>query len=176
MLETKRLFLRPLTSNDIKPLSLILSDPEVMFYSLNGVMDEIATSNFVQWCQKSYEEYDFGPWAIIDKNNNKLLGFSGLNKETYNDKLVVNLGYRLGREHWNKGYATEAVCAVIEYAFTNLNISEIIAIVEPENTGSISVIEKLGFGVFELGQYHKKAVKQYTLTIKQWRCFSNSLD
>ena len=66
LLETKRLLLRPLTSDDIKPLSLILSDPEVMLYSLNGVMDEIATSNFVQWCQKSYEEYDFGPWAIID--------------------------------------------------------------------------------------------------------------
>ncbi|WP_413701084.1 GNAT family N-acetyltransferase [Psychromonas sp. KJ10-10] len=169
MLETNRLLLRQLTTSDIKPLSLLLCDPEVMRYSVNGVMDEKATFEFVTWCQTSYVKSGFGPWAIIDKNSNKLLGFSGLNEETHNNQTIVNLGYRLGREHWNKGYATEAVCAVLEYAFIDLKIAKIVAIVEPENIGSNRIIEKLGFNTFDIGEYHKKVIHKYTLSKAQWR-------
>ena len=66
LLETMRLQGRQFSLNDLADLTVILSDPEVMKYSLNGVYDEAATREFIEWCMECYDTHGFGPLAQID--------------------------------------------------------------------------------------------------------------
>ena len=115
ILETERIIIRHLSINDLEPLSVILRDPDVMKHSVNGVMSREATLKFINDCIQSYKENEYGPWALIDKNKKQLIGFSGINEMDFNCSSVTNLGYRLAKEYWNKGYATEAVENILEH-------------------------------------------------------------
>jgi len=80
--------------------------------------------------------------AIIYKPDNRFIGFTGLK---YLDDLdEVDVGYRLVREYWGRGLATEATRPTIDYGFEKLGLKRIIAAALPENVGSIRVMEKLG--------------------------------
>lgn len=90
-----------------------------------------------------YEKYGFGRFAVELKENAQFIGFSGL--KYLDDMNEVDLGYRLMREHWGKGIATESCKACLDYGFNQLNLKKIIAMVLPDNAASIRVLEKLNF-------------------------------
>lgn len=73
--ETQRLLIRQFSIDDVPALSKILSDEEVMKYSIRGVCDEAATRDFIKWCLQCYDSYGLGPWALIDKNSDLLIDF-----------------------------------------------------------------------------------------------------
>lgn len=75
LLETERLMLRRLTPDDRPALAQILGDSEVMQYSVAGVLSEKATGEFIEWCQYSYQQHGFGPWAVVEKSSAALAGF-----------------------------------------------------------------------------------------------------
>ena len=93
--ETERLILRRLSLEDVPALIEILSDPEVMKHSINGVCDEAATRKFVEWSLSCYESHGVGPWALIDKKAYELIGFCSAGPEMVADVEEINLGYRL---------------------------------------------------------------------------------
>lgn len=64
LFETERLIVRKLSHQDVPVLTTILSDPEVMRFSVRGVCDEAATLKFVDWCLDSYASHGTGPWAM----------------------------------------------------------------------------------------------------------------
>lgn len=167
-LETPRLLIRELKAEDVAALALILGDAKVMRHSVGGVMTTKETREFVAGCIFSYQANDFGPWAVIDKSNNALIGYCGLNAEPVEGIEEVEIGYRLAREYWGNGLATEAAKAVRDCAFDVLGVDSLIAIVEPENIASVNVIEKLGFNTFIHSQYHRRGVKIYRMTRLSW--------
>ena len=81
VLQTARMTLRPFTGADVPCLAQILSDAEVMRYSVRGVLTESATAEFVQWSVESYAFHGFGPWAVVEQNTGVLMGFCALNQE-----------------------------------------------------------------------------------------------
>ena len=83
-----------------------------------------------------------GVWCIRNRSTTDFLGLILLHTENYS---TIELGYRLLPKFWNHGYVTEAGCAVVNYAFTNLGLTELCAIIHPDNTASKTVAEKLGF-------------------------------
>ena len=84
-----------------------------------------------------------GIWCICNRSTTDFLGLILLlYAENYSK---IELGYRLLPKFWNHGYVTEAGCAVVNYAFTNLGLTELCAIIHPDNTASKTVAEKLGF-------------------------------
>lgn len=143
--DTPRLSGRYFTLDDTLALTKILSDPEVMKYSIRGVCDEEATQNFINWCLECYILHKIGPCALIEKSANCLVGFCGINPEMVNNVEEASLGYRLARKTWGSGLATEATRAVLNYSFEVIPLPSIIVIIEPENTASLRVIKKLGF-------------------------------
>ena len=82
-----------------------------------------------------------GRWAVIRKKDDAFLGWCGLKKH---EDGMVDLGFRLMKKYWNKGYATEAAKACVDHGFNTLGLKEIIGRAAQENMASINVLEKCG--------------------------------
>lgn len=171
--ETERMFVRQLSLDDLPKLTAMLSDPDVMKHSVRGVCDETATRKFIEWCLSCYSSHGIGPWAFIDKNSSELIGVCGIGPERVAGVKEINLGYRLARRYWGKGYASESARAVLSHAFTDLSFESVVVIIDPEHTASLRVAEKAGFNQFEVIEFHKKVVRLYRLTREQWKTLHN---
>ena len=89
----------------------------------------------------NYKRNGFGRWALVTKGDKEVIGWCGLKKHEDN---TVDIGYRIFKNQWNKGYATEASIACLEYGFQVFELDEIIANAATENKASIRVMEKIG--------------------------------
>ena len=78
VIETKRLQFRELEGSDVSALKQILSDPDVMAFSCNGVMSGADTEAFIGTCRVAYQLKGYGQWAILEKTSGTLIGFCGL--------------------------------------------------------------------------------------------------
>lgn len=161
MLETYRLIIREISESDLDNLGAMLADEKVMEFSVNGPMNQSQTLNFIHWCRSSYEDHGIGPWALEDKHTGEFIGFTGLSKELIDGKQEVHVGYRLARNYWHKGFATEAVKSTVDYGLNSKGYEYIYAIIEPEHHSSIKVIEKSGFSLSKATEFHGKAVNVY---------------
>jgi RimJ/RimL family protein N-acetyltransferase len=168
LFETERLVVRKLSHQDIPVLTTMLSDPEVMKFSVRGVCDEEATRKFVDWCLECYASHGIGPWALYEKESGEFIGFCGVGPELVGEVEEINLGYRLARRFWHHGYATEAVKGVLRYAFRKKHCESVIVIIEPEHTASVRVTEKVGFGDYALQEFHNRLVRVYRMTCEDW--------
>lgn len=156
-LETPRLILRQFAEDDVDNLVALDSDPDVMRF-VGGVASsyDTVTTKSLPDILSYYEEYDnLGFWAITEKSSREFIGWIVLRPEShFRIAMLLNvaepdameLGYRLRKVSWGKGYATEASQALINKAVTqcNGNVKKIIAWALPENKASIRVMEKLG--------------------------------
>ena len=161
ILETSRLIIREISESDINSLCVMLADEKVMEFSVNGPMCKPQTLEFIKWCQSSYENHGVGPWALENKCDGSFVGFAGLSKELIDGIEEVHVGYRLARNYWKKGFATEAVSSVVDFGLNSKGLRHIYAIIEPEHYSSIRVIEKAGFNVSKKTEFHDKFVNIY---------------
>lgn len=142
--ETKRLFLRRLTLNDVDALVDFFTDANAMRY-ISATKDIDGVKEWICRVQKSYDHYGYGPWAVIHKFSDQLLGYCGLYlQEDVNGNDEIEILYGLIRKNWNKGYATEAAIGVYEYGKNKLNLNRFVSLIEPDNIRSIKVAEKIG--------------------------------
>jgi len=146
--ETDRLILREILPTDVDGLFQLDSDPEVHRYLGNKPVENkgqiIAMINFIR---QQYVDYGIGRWAIVDKESNNFIGWTGLKlvREFTNSHInYYDLGYRLIQKYWGKGFATEAAKASIDYGFEKLNLNEIYAMADCENIKSNNVLTKNG--------------------------------
>ncbi len=144
IVQTERLIIREFQVSDIEALAQIMAKPEVMQFSLAGVLSTKQTAVKIQSFLDSYQKYGYGKWAVIHRQSNRLIGYCGIVVEEIEGKLENELGYRLDSEFWGKGLATEAANACLKYGFDKLNLDYVLGIVEPENKASIKVLEKVG--------------------------------
>lgn len=142
ILETARLFLRPVTLADSEAFTPVLGCPEVMQYSMTGAMNNEQIIMTINSWMASYDQYGFGPWALIHEGT--LIGYAGLDVRVVEEQERTQITFRLAKDYWGKGIATEIAIAVRDYAFRFLKKKEIIAIVDPKNTASIRTITKIG--------------------------------
>ncbi|WP_415328488.1 GNAT family N-acetyltransferase [Chryseobacterium sp. MMS23-Vi53] len=125
------------------------SNPEVMKYIGVPVLTDINESkNVIKMIQQQYQENGIGRLAVIEKESNLLIGWSGLKlltQEINGYKNVYDLGYRFLPESWGKGYALEAAKASLDFGFNDLKIDTIYAHAHSQNDGSNHILRKLGF-------------------------------
>ena len=145
MLRTERLILRQWTKADLAPFSKISGDPEVMeFYPkpLTG-KESYSMGNRIL---SLINERGWGFWAIEVPKQERFIGFVGLHipKETLPFSPCVEIGWRIAKEHWNRGYATEAAKESLKYAFTKLNLNEVVSFTTLANLRSQAVMQKIG--------------------------------
>jgi len=163
ILETPRLTIRHFTLEDLDALTIILGNPKVMEFSLKGPLSREETQDWLQTRLQQYEHPGFSLWALIHKTDNKLIGFCGIAPLQIDGHTEIEIGYRLDQIYWGQGLATEACEACRDYAFNKLAFSRIIAIVEPQNTRSVNVIDKLGMTYEKDTLYAGISVRFYIL-------------
>lgn len=146
VLETQRLLVRDFERSDAAAMNGVFGDEEVMRYG-DGVKSPRWVRNWLNQCIENDDpNLGVSPWAVDEKSREETIGYCGL--FYFPDicgQAEVEIGYRLARRFWGHGYATEAVCAVRDYAFDALGISRLIAMIDPGNSASINVAEKAEF-------------------------------
>ena len=146
-LETERLLLRRFTEDDLDILVELDSDPEVMRYLTGGPptpREEIADDILPAWL-RYYERWEgFGFWAAIEKSTGEFVGWFHFRPPSGSPDDEVELGYRLHRTAWGKGYGTEASRALIHKGFTEYGVRRVVASTAADNVGSRRVMEKSG--------------------------------
>lgn len=150
--ETERLIFRPFTYKDFDKLSELLKDIEVMYAWEHSFSDE-EVSNWIEDNISRYEDNKTGYMALIDKNTGNFIGQAGLHYTIIGNKKILEIGYIIGKNFWNQGYAYEAAEVFIEYAFKVIGEKEIYALIRPENLSSVKLAKKLGF--FKISSFIK---------------------
>lgn len=148
-LETERLILRELRDSDLKGMFELDSDPEVHKYLGNKPVKTIVESKIIlDDIINQYKDRGIGRWAVIEKSSGTFIGWSGIKLNTeYNMNgftKYYDIGYRLIKRFWGKGYATESGKAAIEYAFNTMKLTELYGITEIGNETSHNALLKLG--------------------------------
>jgi ribosomal-protein-alanine N-acetyltransferase len=141
VLTTERLILREFELTDAEAMFNLNRDEEVLRYTGDKQFESIEDANNFFKNYPDYEKNGFGRWALVTKGDKKVIGWCGLKKHEDN---TVDIGYRIFKNQWNKGYATEASIACLEYGFQVFELDEIIANAATENKASIRVMEKIG--------------------------------
>jgi RimJ/RimL family protein N-acetyltransferase len=145
ILETERLILRVLEKNDLDSFFTINNDPDVMKYFPTTV-NKIDTKKMISNEIDLYKKYGYCLLACVIKENHTFIGFVGLKRTLFNSSFTpaIEVGWRLNKDYWNKGYATEAAKAVIKWGFEKIGLKEIVSFTSRINKPSIRVMEKCG--------------------------------
>lgn len=140
--ETDRLRLRPPTMNDADEIfKKYAQDPEVTKYLIWAPHSTVQqTKEFIQTCVQRLESGEIFPRVIEIKSNHELIGMIDLRAEGHR----ADFGYVIARDHWGKGFATEAVKVVVKYALSQESIYRVWAVCDVENKASARVMEKAG--------------------------------
>ena len=164
--ETPRLILRQFTEDDPPLILQLNSDPEIVKYVHEPTLqtEEQAKKIIIDTILPQYKN-NLGRWAIYTKDNNEFIGWCGLKYRPELDE--IDLGYRLIRKAWGKGYATEAAHHTLDHGFKSLNLKLITGRAHIENIASIKVLEKIGMNFIGEGIVDDCPVRTYTLANPQ---------
>jgi len=152
--ETKRLILREIVPEDEQGFWELDSDPEVHRYLGNKPVTDIEQiRTVIKSVRQQYIDNGIGRWAMIEKESGAFIGWTGLKLVPDVTNGHVNfhdVGYRLIRKYWGRGFATESVRPALNYGFEVLKLQEIFAVTELGNLASKRVLEKSGLSLIEI--------------------------
>ena len=127
-------------------------DSEVMQY-FPSILSEEEVVKMLGRIKSHFDEWGYGLYATEEKHSKEFIGFIGLSHPRFESDFTpcVEIGWRLRKCSWGQGYATEGAKAVLNYAFTVLDLSEVFSFTALTNVPSYRVMEKIGMtreGVF----------------------------
>jgi ribosomal-protein-alanine N-acetyltransferase len=178
-LRTLRLVLRQFEEGDEAAFFELNSDPEVMAF-LGGPLSRESSDSLAAGIAEKIAKQGWGFWAVEVSRDRSFAGFVGLNRPDYETEFTpcLEVGWRLGRQHWGRGYATEAGSAALEFAFTRLDDQEVVSFTTVENRRSRRVMERLGMERDVAGDFDHPKVSRgdplkrhvlYRLSKRRWQ-------
>lgn len=145
LIETDRLRLREVTSQDLQQLYKLLANPKVAEYDyFYPVETEDEAMDFIKRYERERLVGEEMTWGIALKDTDQLIGTCCLGDFELSAKRA-EVGYAILEEEWCKGYGSEAVEAICTYGFKTIGLNRIEAMITPENEGSVKLLAKLGF-------------------------------
>lgn len=145
ILETERLRLRQLGPNDAQSLLRIFSSEQLTrYYGRFPLVEQVEAEEMIERFRQLFEEGRGIRWAIERKENSQLIGTVGFHAWAIPHNRA-EIGYEIDGAYQGNGYATEALTAAISYAFQEMGLNRIGALVYPENTASEKLLLRLGF-------------------------------
>ena len=144
-IRTDRLVLRRWRDEDLHPFADLNADPEVMAY-MPALLDRRESDALAARIREQLEQRGFGLWAVEIPEAVPFIGYVGLSVPRFTAAFTpcVEVGWRLARAHWGRGYATEAARASLAFGFDHVGLDEIVSFTVPANARSIAVMERLG--------------------------------
>jgi RimJ/RimL family protein N-acetyltransferase len=143
VIRTDRLLLRRWRESDRQPFAAMNADPAVMEH-MQGVLPRDRSDAFVDRIERHWDEDGWGLWAVEVPGVAPFIGFVGLWPADYVAEGMVEVGWRLARDHWGHGYATEAAREALRFGFTDVGLTEIVSFTVPQNVRSRRVMERIG--------------------------------
>lgn len=144
-MRTDRLLLRRWREEDREPFAAINADPAVMEH-FPSTLTAGQSDAMVDRIEASFAEHGFGLWVVELAATGEFLGYTGLSARPWYAHLTpaVEVGWRLARQAWGRGYASEAARRALEFGFTAAGLAEIASVTTPANQRSIAVMCRLG--------------------------------
>jgi RimJ/RimL family protein N-acetyltransferase len=145
VIRTALLLLREWRDEDLAPFAVMNADPDVMRY-FTATLARAESDALAARIRREMKEWGFGLWAVESPGEAPFIGFVGLSRPSFDAPFTpcVEIGWRLARRFWDKGYASEAAHAVLERGFGELGLREILSFTAAGNAASRRVMEKLG--------------------------------
>lgn len=147
VIETERLRLRGWRDDDLDAYAALCADPDVMRFIADGsprTRDEVVEQ--MEQLRSGWTERGFGLWCAADRYTDLCLGFIGLAVPEFLPEIMpsVEVGWRLARDAWGRGLASESARATVAFAFDDVGIDRIVSVAHADNRRSRHVMEKLG--------------------------------
>jgi RimJ/RimL family protein N-acetyltransferase len=146
-LGTRRLILRPWREADLEPFADLNADPDVMRYFPQPLSRE-ESDRLANRIREKFASQGWGWWAVEVRVGSPFIGFVGLNIPEYADELpftpAFEVGWRLAKAHWRRGYAREAALECLRFAFGDLGRDEVVSFTAIENLPSQAVMQSIG--------------------------------
>lgn len=163
---TGRLWMREMTTGDAAHCFALNNDPEVRRHTGDGPFAGLEDAHAFLAAYPAYRQDGFGRWAVL-LHDGTWLGWCGLRRQPDGE---VDLGYRLLRAHWGKGYATEAALASLQLGFGRFALPAIIGRVAQDNAASLRVLEKVGMRYWKSDVCeHDPHALFYRTTREEWQ-------
>lgn len=170
ILHTDRLILRPTALEDFQPWAAMMADPEAARF-IGGVQEPSTAWRGLCTMAGSWTLEGFGMFSVVEKATGAWVGRIGPWRPF--DWPGTEVGWGLSRAAWGKGYAVEAAAATMDWAFDNLGWTTIIHCIDPDNTPSQRVAERLGSTLLGPGKmpapYDNLPINLWGQTREQWR-------
>ena len=145
ILETKRLILRRLVTDDLDALFALYSDPLVRKYFPEGTLNYEETQEELEWFLNGHPTHpQLGLWATIHKETGQFIGRCGLLPWTIEGRDEVEVAYMIAKEYWRQGLGSEAAQGILQYGFEQLQLSRLICLIDKDNEASIKVATGMG--------------------------------
>lgn len=143
--QTERLILRDWKQADIEPFICMNQNEEVMRYFPKTLTKE-QSLHFIEKIQAEFDERGHGLYAVEERESEEFIGYIGLHQATFDADFTpcTEIGWRLKRDAWGKGYATEAAKACLSYGFDVLDLKTIYSFTAKINQPSRNVMNKIG--------------------------------
>jgi RimJ/RimL family protein N-acetyltransferase len=145
-LTTDRLLLRQWKDSDYEPFAALNADPAVMEH-FPSVMTRAESDTMVDRISAALDERGFGFWAVEVRETGQFIGMTGLSVPSFEAPFktpCVEIGWRLAKDAWGNGYATEAARASLAYGFGEAGLDEVISFTATTNKPSQRVMERIG--------------------------------
>jgi RimJ/RimL family protein N-acetyltransferase len=145
VIRTERLILREWRDEDLEPFAALHADPAVMEW-FPSVLSRAESDAAAARIRMELAERGFGLWAVEAPEVAPFVGFTGLSVPRFTARFTpcVEIGWRIARAHWGRGYAPEAARAALAHAFGPLALREVVSFTAAGNARSRRVMEKLG--------------------------------
>lgn len=164
VLETPRLILRVFETNDADALELVHGDSDVMSFSVDGPKTRDQILRYIENARECYRRAGHSQWAVVWRQSGLCIGECGIWQQDVDGVAEYEISYRIRRDYWNLGIATEAAKSCRAYGFESLRFGRMISIIDPRNTPSIRVAEKIGMRREKESVFHGIKAAIYSAT------------
>ena len=174
VLHTDRLVLEPCTQSHFEGLHAINADPEVMRFITGRAETREETHAVIERVQARWRRFGYSWWSFIEPSTRVIVGLGCLQNlrrcgSEPDPECPLEIGWRLRRDSWGRGLATEAGRAMGDYAFSVLGAQELLAVCDPENVASSGVMKRLGMRYRGLENWYTRPCATYVVSAADWR-------
>ncbi len=172
ILTTERLRLEPFDDIHLDGLNAVNSDPEVVRY-LGPPESREKTAEVIKLVKSRWLRFGYSWWAFIDRASGEVVGagcIQNLRKsgDSPDPACPLEIGWRLRRDRWHQGLATEAARAMGNFAFASLQPAVLLAVCHPDNVASAAVMKRLGMRFRGLEDWYEMPLATYQVSADEW--------
>jgi|SRR5437667_1034288 len=175
VLTTQRLRLEPCSPEHLAGLHAMNADPEVMRYITGQPETLEQTQGMIERVQARWADFGYSWWSFIELATGDVVGAGCIQNLRRGDSPLpdrscpLEIGWRLRRDRWHQGLATEAAHAMSAFAFDELKATELFAVCDPANAASASVMRRLGMDSLGLDTWYGHTLATYRIAADAWR-------